>query len=188
MGIQLDLPQSFVELDKIVKPCPNCQRKNNDQEVICVYCGELLLSETEYAATRALEGTDFEEGVPRWGTARFSTRMNLILHVRGISRSFTFDANTINDSSGLVIGRKDPETGELPAIDLTECEGVEKGVSRRHAVVIGRSGVLSIVDKGSPNGTFLNGQRLVANQPRILRDGDEIRLGKLVLLVSFRKG
>jgi pSer/pThr/pTyr-binding forkhead associated (FHA) protein len=171
-----------------VKSCPNCKRKNSDQEVICVYCGELLLNEAEYAATRALESTDYEEGVPRWGTARFSTRMNLILHVRGASKTFTFDAGTINESSGLVIGRRDPETGEAPAIDLADCDGVEKGVSRRHALILGRSGVLSIVDKGSPNGSYLNGQRLVANQPRILRDGDEIRLGKLVLLVSFRKG
>ena len=37
------------------------------------------------------------------------------------------------------------------------------------------------------NGTFLNGQRLVPNQPRILRDGDEIRLGHLVLYVRFVK-
>jgi hypothetical protein len=32
----------------------------------------------------------------------------------------------------------------------------------------------------------LNGQRLIADQPRILRDGDEIRLGKLIAHVYFK--
>jgi len=39
---------------------------------------------------------------------------------------------------------------------------------------------------GSSNGTFLNGQRLVPNQPRVLRDGDEVRFGKLVAHIYFK--
>ena len=86
------------------------------------------------------------------------------------------------------MGRFDPDTGEAPLIDLKDCNAIDKGVSRRHAKIIRRdSGTLNLVDEESGNGTFLNGQRLVPNQPRILRDGDEIRLGYLVLYVHFEK-
>ncbi|RMG88346.1 MAG: FHA domain-containing protein, partial [Chloroflexi bacterium] len=48
-----------------------------------------------------------------------------------------------------------------------------------------RDGSLHIKDLGAKNGTFLNGQKLVPEQPRVLRDGDEIRLGRLILEVHF---
>jgi predicted component of type VI protein secretion system len=131
-----------------------------------------------------LGNTDFEEGIPRWGTVHFGSRTNLVIQVRGANKTFVFDAQEIAE---LVIGRVDPDTGEKPEIDLQECDAVDKGVSRRHAAVIKHQDKLKIVDKGGPNGTFLNGQRLVANQPRLLRDGDEVRLGHLVLVVSFEK-
>ena len=65
--------------------------------------------------------------------------------------------------------------------------GADKGVSRYHAAIVRRDGALSIVDKGGANGTFLNGQRLIAHQPRILRDGDDLRLGHMVLQVRFER-
>ena len=56
------------------------------------------------------------------------------------------------------------------------------------AFLLRRDGALHIVDNDSANGTYLNGQRLVARQPRILRDGDDIRLGHLVVRVTFNVG
>ncbi|MDX2141327.1 MAG: FHA domain-containing protein [Chloroflexota bacterium] len=165
-----------------MKACPNCKNQVEEKAAICPFCGELLLQAVE--ATRALDNTDFEEGIPRWGTAHFNSRTNLVLQVRGANKTFVFDAGDIEE---LVIGRVDPDTGEAPAVDLQDAGGVDKGVSRRHAAVIRKDDKLQLIDKGSPNGTYLNGQRLVANQPRILRDGDEIRLGHLVLVVSFEK-
>ena len=69
--------------------------------------------------------------------------------------------------------------------DATDHSALEKGVSRRHASIVRKDGSLYLVDKASANGTFLNGQKLVANQPRVLRDGDEVRLGRLTMLVTF---
>ncbi len=171
------------DLGVIMIECPACGKTNTDSKAkICAYCGQLLVNTS---ATRSLNDTDFEEGVPRWGTARFNSRMNLILAVRGSEASLTFDAQKITE---LIIGRKNPETGDIPNVDLDRFDAMEQGVSRRHASIIRKeSGSLQIVDLGSPNGTFLNGQRLIANQPRILRDGDELRLGKLVLAVKFRR-
>jgi hypothetical protein len=53
-------------------------------------------------------------------------------------------------------------------------------VSRRHAEIREESGAWLLRDLGSSNGTFLNGQRVHADQP--LRPGDEISLGKFSIL------
>jgi pSer/pThr/pTyr-binding forkhead associated (FHA) protein len=56
-------------------------------------------------------------------------------------------------------------------------------VSNTHAVLMARDGGYTIVDLGSRNGTFVNGEKLEA-QPRTLRHGDAIQLGQTVL--TFR--
>lgn len=56
-------------------------------------------------------------------------------------------------------------------------------VSNTHAIVIARDGGYSIVDLGSRNGTFINGERL-GSQAVSLRHGQKIQLGQTVL--TFR--
>jgi pSer/pThr/pTyr-binding forkhead associated (FHA) protein len=51
-------------------------------------------------------------------------------------------------------------------------------VSRRHAALIGADGRALLVDRGSSNGTFVGGARLVPDVTHLLRDGDEIRFGR----------
>lgn len=161
--------------------CWNCNFENAEGTVICERCGALL--DQTVSTTRSLDNTDFEDGSPKWGSARFNSTMLLVLDVLETEHSFAFDAEQIEE---VVLGRTDPDTGERPAVDLTNSNALEKGVSRRHARIIRRDGALHIVDNDSANGTFLNGQRLIANQPRILRDGDDVRLGYLVVRVTFR--
>jgi molecular chaperone DnaK (HSP70) len=50
--------------------------------------------------------------------------------------------------------------------------------SRLHAELRIATDKLEVVDLGSTNGTFLNGERLAPNQPRSLKPGDEIHFGK----------
>lgn len=165
--------------------CSNCGRDNREGEIICTFCGQPLVDVTKEAAeTKALGDTDYEEIAPKWGSARFTPRISLVVNIDGEDRSLTIDTRDIEE---LVIGRIDPDTHQSPPIDLTGFGALDKGVSRRHAAILRKDGSLHIVDKGSPNGTFLNGQRLVADQPRVLRDGDDIRLGYLVMRVAFER-
>jgi DNA-binding winged helix-turn-helix (wHTH) protein len=56
------------------------------------------------------------------------------------------------------------------------------GVSRHHARIVIRGDEATIEDLGSKNGTYVAGERVMA--PRRLDDGDQIRLGSVV--VRFR--
>jgi DNA-binding winged helix-turn-helix (wHTH) protein len=56
------------------------------------------------------------------------------------------------------------------------------GVSRHHARILVARGEATLEDLGSKNGTDLNGNRITT--PRRICDGDEIRLGAIVL--TFR--
>jgi pSer/pThr/pTyr-binding forkhead associated (FHA) protein len=85
------------------------------------------------------------------------------------------------------MGRSDVGSVEKPNIDFAPYDALDKGVSRSHATIELSEDTLTIVDTGSANGTFLNGQRLVPNQPRVLRDGDELRLGKLIANIYFER-
>jgi pSer/pThr/pTyr-binding forkhead associated (FHA) protein len=54
-----------------------------------------------------------------------------------------------------------------------------RGVSRSHARIVVSADQVTIEDLGSKNGTFVRGERV--NGPTRLADGDEIRLGSVVL-------
>ena len=60
----------------------------------------------------------------------------------------------------------------------------DAGISRTHAKVTPEGNSAIIEDLGSSNGTFVNGERV--EDPRRLRDGDELQLGNAI--VAFASG
>jgi len=83
-------------------------------------------------------------------------------------------------------GRRTVRLGAVATIGrLPECEVslADPGASRRHAQIREQSGVYTLTDLGSTNGTRLNGQTV---QSRELADGDRITIGTTAL--EFRKG
>ena len=81
---------------------------------------------------------------------------------------------------------QEPTQGQEHAVDQGTTIGREgcditlgdPDVSRRHAEIQVSNGDILINDLGSTNGTFVNGERI--DQPRALRDGDEVRIGAVV--------
>jgi hypothetical protein len=108
----------------------------------------------------------------------------LLLYVQGSNESIEVE---LGDSSELIIGRYDSTTGTAPDVDLADYDAKEKGVSRKHAVLTYLGDLLKISDLASANSTYLNGQRLIPHQPRIIRNGDRLTLGTLALTVQFGK-
>jgi pSer/pThr/pTyr-binding forkhead associated (FHA) protein len=61
----------------------------------------------------------------------------------------------------------------------------DPSVSHRHASVRQRGGEYIVLDEGSTNGTFVGPVRLSPGAPRVLRDGDLIRLGRVWVEVGL---
>jgi len=85
---------------------------------------------------------------------------------------------------GYILGRSDTSSTYLPDIDLADFDARDKGVSRRHAVLVNYRGLVHVVDLSSVNGTFLNGERLLPDVPYPLNSGDQLSLANLSLVVS----
>jgi predicted component of type VI protein secretion system len=64
---------------------------------------------------------------------------------------------------------------------------VNRIVSKRHAEIRRTDAGYALVDLGSKNFTFLDGERLEANQPRALEDGDTFTIGDYDLTVHLHE-
>jgi pSer/pThr/pTyr-binding forkhead associated (FHA) protein len=82
----------------------------------------------------------------------------------------------------VVLGREDPVSGIFPDIDLDPYGGQDAGIGRKHAKLTSQGGQTYIEDLNSVNGTVVNKQRIPSGEPVPLGNGDEIRLGLMVLL------
>lgn len=78
------------------------------------------------------------------------------------------------DRASTVIGRG--RTADLVLSEVT--------ISRAHALLGFKGGQPFVQDLGSTNGTLLNGAQ---EQQAPLRDGDELRMGRLVLRILVRQ-
>ncbi len=165
-----------------IKTCKECGRPNKQDIQVCE-CGALMI-DLEIGITDGLTDADYEEGRSQWGSARFNGRSLLMIGVEKDPQTFAFDGDEIEE---LILGRADSRTGEAPAVNLTQHGALDMGVSRVHAKIIRRDGSLQLEDLGSRNGTYLNGQKILEHQPRILRDGDAVRLGKLALQITYKE-
>lgn len=80
-----------------------------------------------------------------------------------------------------LIGRRDPVTGIVPDVDLTE-EDVKRSVSRRHAKLIHSNGQFYLVEEvGTLNGTFINGKRIPTGILTPIKSGTQVGFGTLRL-------
>jgi hypothetical protein len=161
--------------------CPQCGADNPEGSLVCFNCYQpFKLEIAKDGSTRRLEQVVKSQRQTFWGTARLGDERKLLFHIRNYDEPLEVQLhNTI------VLGRTDVESGQTPDVDFSGYGAQEQGVSRRHAVIMVEDDTIKVMDLGSANATYMNGQRLIANQPRILRDGDELRLGKLVMRVNF---
>jgi hypothetical protein len=73
----------------------------------------------------------------------------------------------------------------MPDLDLAPYGGLEKGISRRHAMLRPTADRLLLTDLQSTNGTHVNGMKINAGVPKHLEDNDTITLGALTFTVSM---
>jgi len=193
----------------MLQVCPTCAHRNRPGVFFCENCGTNLMTGQQAAlGTRDLrESQDLEppkddtsdskpqkpdsgfhldketeRAVRTAGTSVFTPGMLLRIEVEGGSTPIIIKPK----AEDMILGRRDPTTGATPEVDLTAYAGYRMGVSRRHSSLALENNQLTLWDLGSSNGTFINGNRLTPHQPSPLRDGDEVRLGQMVLRLFFQ--
>jgi pSer/pThr/pTyr-binding forkhead associated (FHA) protein len=105
---------------------------------------------------------------PSKNSTRASSRSGLAL--RFISGKYQGGEFPLDEGQQVIVGR----SSELDMVL------VEEMVSRRHALISLRDGVLAIEDLGSTNGTFVNGEKVMKTA---LHEGDRILIGTNILKV-----
>ncbi len=147
--------------------------ENPEGSAFCDECGERLDSSSAAAQPAVAVAPAPSNMGASAGTGADSTAKLIV-----VADNFIFD---VPNKPEVLIGREDPLSDIYPDLDLTEHGGEEGGVSRMHAKLLNSGGQWSLEDENSTNSTFLNRQKLAAKTPTPVKDGDEIRLGKVAL-------
>ena len=85
----------------------------------------------------------------------------------------------------MLLGRASDAEDYRPDFDMTFYDEGDY-VSRRHARITKGETGYHITDLGSSNGTIVNGQPLDAQRARLLRNGDRIKVGLVVIQFWLR--
>ncbi|MDQ7027375.1 MAG: FHA domain-containing protein [Anaerolineae bacterium] len=101
-----------------------------------------------------------------------------------VPRSKNQDLIILNlDKGEFFIGRS--EEGVEVDINLVPYGASRLGVSRKHARIFFSDNTWMVEDLGSTNGSYLNRRHMTANTPNIIRHGDELVFGKMLVQVYF---
>jgi len=161
--------------------CSRCGKPNPVDEVLCAHCGNFLQTGKSAYETARLE----DEQQP--DSSYYSDDSTLVLMMR--DTNYAFKLRPQDNRHEIVIGRSNGASMK-PDIDLLDHNGDAAGVSRLHLSIRyePRDKTVCVVDMNSANGSFLNGQKLHPREVRVIRHGDELRLGRLVMRVYFQHG
>jgi hypothetical protein len=169
--------------------CSNCGTANPPDRMTCSECGEqldpTLMLPVEAQLTEDFGDKEIGQNVPRWGDSRFTDDTVLQLRIIEPEQTLVLD---IHAGGSVVLGRGTATQETVTRMDLSPFGAHSKGVSRNHARLELKNYSLYLTDLNSTNWTYLNGLRLAAKQPRIVRDGDFVDLGQLKCQVLFGSG
>ena len=182
--------------------CPSCGAENLPNSAFCSNCGlsmELPAPAEELEAAEIVEYEEPKEALPavveadepveQVEEAEAPAAVPIDLpdappptgQPRFVVRDTGAEIPLPAGEGDFIIGREDPISNVFPAVDMNPHQGENYGVSRRHAKLTIEAGLVFIEDLDSTNFTFVNRQKLAPNTPTALSNGDEVRLGKLVM-------
>ena len=170
--------------------CHNCLHKEKVGALFCSECGAQLI---------------FSEGVPTSGIQiNRGTTQDLVPPEPAKPATYPFissptavgvgakvmlnlvstgDVLRLEGREEMTLGRVSEGQPIIPDIDLSPYKAYESGVSRMHASIKIREGIISITDLGSANGTRINGRQISAHIPYPIKNGDILTLGKFKIQI-----
>lgn len=158
--------------------CGVCGWVNTPEEAICAHCHTRLpQTQPPDMATSTLYQTPHER------TPHFSPEMWLMLRIPNQHVKFELDPYAAGREQ--VVGRSDANTHV--DVDLCDHAGALLGVSRAHMGLYADAAQERLVarDMGSRNGLYLNGRRIPTHETAFIQHGDQLELGRLILLAFF---
>ena len=164
--------------------CPDCKHPEVEGALFCSECGSQLVSIQNLATQNFQMGNRMPE---------FSDVKPIKLREVSISDTISLQVLdggqfiSLSDRSEFTIGRLSEGQTVMPDIDLTPYGAYENGVSRLHAVLKKSENLVNIMDLGSSNGTYLDGERLTPEREYPLKNGNIIAIGKLKLQFLIQK-
>lgn len=168
------------------KFCPICKNKNERKAITCGYCGALLdgTRTDRVATTRNTDGLSMAPiKIPEsFIDYALIPKNGVAIYAAGASKP-----SYLHIDKELIIGREEGETSET-FLDLSELDSFNMGVSRRHAVIRRVETGYEVIDLSSTNGSWLNNERLVPNNPYKLESGAQLRFGLLQILIIYHSG
>jgi len=163
--------------------CPNCQHKEMSGAIYCSKCGAQLIDMT--IATHKIHTAETRQEAQRDAT-RTQPRPPPAVHLQSWISLNMIESGQIlplADRTEFTLGRSAEGQPIIPDVDLTPHNAYANGVSRLHAVLKLIQDHIVIMDLGSSNGTYLNGNRLQPYIETTVAHGDVIYLGKLKIQV-----
>ncbi len=153
--------------------CTRCGHRNPVGSRFCASCGQQLVAETD---DRTVPLGDIESGTGVFmgeptEAAPTADVVGYMLVTSGHRSGARFAIRGEITTAG-----RHPDS-DIFLDDIT--------VSRRHVEIRSADGALIIVDAGSLNGTYLNGERI---DSAALNEGDEVQIGKFKLLYLVEEG
>ncbi len=176
-GRTLPLDEATERLKRVEAiACPHCSRPNRLEDAVCFACGAPLQAGAANSTRSFGEQANSRDSF-------FGRDSVLILQVRDTKNVYKLRPQHYKHD--IIIGRADASV--QPDIDLSEAGAATLGVSRMHLSLRydPTHATLSVSDMNTVNGTFINGVQLHPQEVRVLRHGDELRLGRLVITAHF---
>lgn len=165
-----------------MQTCSKCSNKEMDGALFCSKCGESMVVIQEKLNTAKSEPQTIDtvdsrviQSLGKSSKIDMSVNIAIAIKIEGREvviriqkREFTF-------------GRAALGQAVIPDFDLTPYDGLAKGVSRIHAMIVITEKEVFLRDLTSINGSQINGIRLSPNMDYPIKAGDMINLGRLIL-------
>lgn len=157
--------------------CKRCQHKNEPGALTCVWCGADLTSDTTTVRVPdQMIGQALKQAA---SLSHDAICEGLVLYIAG-----AINPVEIGSRPKVILGR-DTQHEHQAVVDLTPYNAGALGVSRQHALLELNEQGYTVRDLGSTNGTWLNEKQIPAHLSFLIQNGDQLRLGQLILFAYF---
>jgi pSer/pThr/pTyr-binding forkhead associated (FHA) protein len=190
--------------------CPYCGAETRPADNFCLNCGNRLLTATPSASSQQAQPATGDATIAApddWGrvsgsgsgwvdeSAQTVAGPEVDAGTQSADSSVSADetVNEIEQPARFILRSESGEVLQEYPLDKAEISigrapnsdillSKDKLTSRRHATVHYENGQYLLRDERSANGTFVNGQQIDENVPKVLNDGDHVGIGEHELI------